>query len=47
MAEATDLVFALNSVEVFLLLTSGRGWSVARWEQWLVSALGSALLDTP
>ncbi len=42
--DATDIVFALNSVEVFLLLTGSRGWSVRRWEEWLVSALEGSLL---
>lgn len=42
--DATDVVFALNSIEVFLLLTSTRGWSVRRWEQWLVTTMESTLL---
>ena len=42
--EATDIVFALNSIEVYLLLTVRRGWTPARWARWLVSALEAALL---
>lgn len=46
--EATDLVFALNSLEMFTLLTTGRGWSVAQWEDWLARTLAASLLaDLP
>lgn len=43
-ADATDVLFALNSFEVFLLLTVTRGWSVSRWEQWLVTTMEATLL---
>ncbi|HXH59352.1 hypothetical protein [Iamia sp.] len=42
--EATDLVFALNSIEVYLLLTATQGWTPERWEQWLAPALVASLL---
>lgn len=44
--EATDLVFALNSLEVYTLLTSSRGWSTEQWEDWLLQALISSLLES-
>lgn len=42
--EATDLVFALNSIEVYLLLTQVRGWTPQRWGAWLVPTLEASLL---
>lgn len=42
--QATDLVFALNSVEVYLLLTRGRGWTTERWERWLTETLRASLV---
>lgn len=42
--EATDLVFALNSIEVYLLLTATRGWTPERWEHWLTPTLAASLL---
>lgn len=42
--EASDIVFALNSIEVYELLTVRRGWSADRWERWLAGALTEALL---
>lgn len=41
---ATDSMFALNSIEVYLLLTSTRGWTPAGWERWLASTLRATLL---
>jgi AcrR family transcriptional regulator len=43
--QATDLVFALNSVEVYLLLTRGRGWTTQRWERWLTRTLRASLVE--
>lgn len=43
--QATDLVFALNSVEVYLLLTRGRGWTTERWERWLTDTLRASLVE--
>jgi hypothetical protein len=42
--EATDIIFALLSIELYLLLTVNRGWAPARWEHWTTSMLTSALL---
>jgi len=42
---ATDVIFTLNSVEVYLLLTSTRGWSAEEWQHWLSATLVATLLD--
>ena len=42
--EAADIIFALLSIELYLLLTVNRGWAPARWERWTTSMLTSALL---
>ena len=42
--EAADIIFALLSIELYLLLTVNRGWAPARWEYWTTSMLTSALL---
>ena len=42
---ATDVIFTLNSVEVYLLLTSTRGWSAQEWQHWLSATLVATLLD--
>lgn len=42
--EATDIVFALNSLEVYHLLTAVRGWTPERWESWLRTTLCAVLL---
>jgi hypothetical protein len=41
---AADIVWTLNSTDVFLLLTDGRGWSAAEYEQWLGDLWVGALL---
>ncbi|MFC4944124.1 TetR/AcrR family transcriptional regulator [Pseudonocardia sp. GCM10023141] len=41
--EATDIVLALNSIEVYLILAA-RGWSGERWERWMAGTLADALL---
>jgi AcrR family transcriptional regulator len=43
---ATDAVIALVSIEVYLILAA-RGWSPARWEEWVTSMLIAALLPPP
>ncbi len=45
--EASDIVFALNSVEVYTLLTARRGWTAAAYETWLNRSLAASLLDNP
>ena len=41
---ARDLVWTLNSTEVWELLVRQRGWSPAEWEAWLARALADAVL---
>ena len=43
-AEATDIVYALLSPELFLVLTRDRGWSPTSWERWVYDTLASQLL---
>lgn len=43
--QATDLVFALNSIEVYLLLTRARGWTTEQWERWLTDTLRASLVE--
>ncbi|MDP9075066.1 MAG: TetR/AcrR family transcriptional regulator, partial [Actinomycetota bacterium] len=42
--EAADVVWTLNSSEVFLLLTGDRGWSPGRFERWLADTWCRLLL---
>ena len=42
---AADIVWALNSTDVYLLLTDGRGWSPDDYQQWLGDAWIRLLLD--
>jgi AcrR family transcriptional regulator len=44
--DATDIVIALVSIEVYLILAA-RGWSAERWEQWVTGMLVAALLPPP
>lgn len=44
--DATDIVLALASIEVYLLL-AGRGWGPERWQQWVTAMLSAALLPLP
>jgi AcrR family transcriptional regulator len=44
--EATDVVYALLSPELFLVLTRDRGWPPARWEQWAYDTLAAQLLTS-
>jgi AcrR family transcriptional regulator len=41
---ATDIVTALISPELFLLLTVERGWSAGEWESWITETVGDAVL---
>ncbi len=43
-ARATDILFVLLSPELFDALASGRGWSVAECDRWLVDMLSQQLL---
>lgn len=42
--EAADMVWAMNSPELYLLLTRDRGWSPRRFERWLADAWCRLLL---
>ena len=44
---AADVIWALASEELFHLLVRERGWSVARFRQWLTDALQRDLLADP
>ncbi|MFF9509424.1 TetR/AcrR family transcriptional regulator [Streptomyces sp. NPDC014724] len=43
-AEAADIIYAVLSPELFLLLTRDRAWPPAKWEQWAYHTLSSQLL---
>lgn len=42
--EAVDIVYAVLSPELFLVLTRDRAWPPAKWEQWAHDTLASQLL---
>ncbi|MFD7685643.1 TetR/AcrR family transcriptional regulator [Streptomyces sp. NPDC059781] len=42
--EAADIIYAILSPELFLVLTRDRAWPPAKWEQWAYDTLGSQLL---
>ncbi|GAB2454500.1 TetR/AcrR family transcriptional regulator [Streptomyces incanus] len=42
--EAADVVYALLSPELFLVLTRDRAWPADKWERWAHDTLGSQLL---
>lgn len=42
--EATDELFAISSPEIYRLLTQERGWTPARFEEWLGDTLIALLL---
>jgi hypothetical protein len=42
---ATDVMFVVNSHEVFLDLTRDSGWAVTDFKRWLYDALTQQLLD--
>jgi AcrR family transcriptional regulator len=42
--DAADTVWAVNSTEVYQLMTGTRGWSPQRYQQWLTSTLCTLLL---
>jgi AcrR family transcriptional regulator len=43
--QAADVLWAMNSSEVYVLLTGERGWSPRRYENWLTEAWCRLLLD--
>ena len=45
--DAADIIWATNSPELYVMLTSERAWDPARFEQWLADAWRRLLLDGP
>ena len=43
-AKAADILFALLSLDVYLLVTVERGWTPAQWERWITNTLADAVL---
>jgi AcrR family transcriptional regulator len=43
-AKAADIIFAMLSLDVYLLLTVERGWTPAQWERWITKTLAEAVL---
>jgi AcrR family transcriptional regulator len=41
--DALDILLALNSIEVFLILTE-RGWTPRKWQTWMTDTITAALL---
>ena len=41
--DALDILLALNSIEVFLILTE-RGWTPSKWQTWMTDIITTALL---
>ena len=44
-SEAADTVWALNSPELYVMLTVERGWTPQRYERWLARSLSRLILD--
>ncbi|MFB7852528.1 MULTISPECIES: TetR/AcrR family transcriptional regulator [unclassified Streptomyces] len=42
--ETADIIYAILSPELFLVLTRDRAWSPTKWEQWAYDTLSSQLL---
>jgi hypothetical protein len=42
--QATDIIFGLLSLELYLLFTVTRGWSPQRWVAWTITTLIAVLL---
>jgi AcrR family transcriptional regulator len=45
--EAADILFALISLEIYVLLTVERGWTPERWEHWAARTVADAVLTEP
>jgi AcrR family transcriptional regulator len=43
--EATDIIFGLLSIELYLLLTTQRSWTAEQWQRWVAGMLTAALLS--
>jgi AcrR family transcriptional regulator len=44
-ADAADTVWALNSAELYVMLTVERGWTPQQYERWLARSLSRLILD--
>lgn len=42
--QAADVIFTIVSLEVYLLLTSVRGWQPRQWQDWVADTLALAIL---
>lgn len=42
--EATDILFALISLEMYVLLTTECGWTPTRWERWTADTVSDTVL---
>jgi AcrR family transcriptional regulator len=45
--EAADILFALVSLELYVLLTVERGWAPEQWERWAARTVSDAVLTKP
>ena len=45
--EAADILFALLSLEIFILLTVERGWPPEQWERWAARTVSDTVLTQP
>ena len=45
--QARDVLWTLNSPEMFELLVAQRGWSARRYGRWVADQLAAALLRSP
>lgn len=43
--QAADVLFALISIELYLLLTAERGWTPAQWQGWITGTVTDAVLE--
>jgi hypothetical protein len=44
LGHAVDISYAMLGPELFHVLVTERGWSIAEWERWTLSALHRELL---
>ncbi len=45
--ETADILFALVSLEIYVLLTVERGWAPEQWERWAARTVSDAVLTQP
>lgn len=45
--EAADILFALVSLEIYVLLTVERGWAPEQWERWAARTVSDTVLTQP